>query len=131
MDTDYYFHILSVISVVYNSFLCKENPFFIFFYFNQWSFNKNQVILILIKINDLNPVDLNRPTPLVRSRHLSSTQLLWWCVTYYNIIQLTLKCHLCRWSWWALTSLWNKMKDHNQNTIIWIIKDDISYISIP
>ena len=30
MDRDYYLYFLSVISVVYNGFLCKENPFFFF-----------------------------------------------------------------------------------------------------
>ena len=58
MDIDYYFYILSVFSVVYNNILCKQN---IFFYFNKW-FKKNQVILIVIKIGDLNQADLNRPT---------------------------------------------------------------------
>ena len=62
MDGDYYFYILSVISVVYNSFLCKENPFFFFLILISDFLKKNQVILILIKISDLNQADLNRPT---------------------------------------------------------------------
>ena len=36
--------------------------FFFLFDFNQWFFYKNQVILIVIKIGDLNHADLNRPT---------------------------------------------------------------------
>ena len=32
------------------------------FDFNQWFFYKNQLILIVIKISDLNHADLNRPT---------------------------------------------------------------------
>ena len=62
MDRDYYFYILSVISLVYNSFLCPENPFFFLFDLNQCFFYKNQVILITIKISDLNDADLNQPT---------------------------------------------------------------------
>ena len=62
MDKDYYFYILSVISVVYISFLCKENPFIFFLILITDFFNKNQVILIVIKICDLNQADLNQPT---------------------------------------------------------------------
>ena len=69
MDKDYYFYILPVISVVYDSFLSKEIPFLFLLDFNQWFFfYKNQVILIMIKISDLNQADLNRPTLLVVRR---------------------------------------------------------------
>ena len=62
MDKDYYLYILSVISVVHNSFFCKENPFFFFLILISDFLNKNQVILIVIKISDLNQADLNQPT---------------------------------------------------------------------
>ena len=60
MDKNYYFYILSVISVVYNSFLCKENYYFFFMILISDFFYKNQVILIVIKFSDLNQADLNR-----------------------------------------------------------------------
>ena len=62
MDKDYYFYTQCVIAVVYNSFLCKENPFIFFLILISDFFNKNQVILIVIKISDLNQADLNRST---------------------------------------------------------------------
>ena len=61
MDKDYYFYILSVISVLYNSFLCKETPFIVFLILI-WFFKKNHVLLIVIKSYDLNQADLNQPT---------------------------------------------------------------------
>ena len=51
-----------MISGVYISFLFKENPFFFFLILISDFFYKNQVISIVIKISDLNPADLNRPT---------------------------------------------------------------------
>ena len=62
MDRDYYLYILSVISVVYNSFFSKENPFFFILILISDFFYKNQVILIVTKISDLSQADLNRPT---------------------------------------------------------------------
>ena len=52
---------MSVISVVYNSFICKESPFFFFLILISDFFYKYQVILIMIKISELNQADLNRP----------------------------------------------------------------------
>ena len=63
MDRCYYFYILLVISEVYDSFFfCKENLFFFFLILISDFFYKDQVILIVIKICDLNRADLNRPT---------------------------------------------------------------------
>ena len=94
MDRDYYFYILSVIPVVYNSFLCKENPFFPFD-FNQWFLNKNQVILIVIKITDLNQADLNQPTlplgPIVNVSCKNRSKIFHWnrMLNYYSWYKLT------------------------------------------
>ena len=58
-----------MISVVYISFLCKENPFIFFLILICDFLNKNQVILTMIIISDLNQADLNWPT-LIDNKHL-------------------------------------------------------------
>ena len=78
MNRDEYQYSLSVISEVYNNSICKENPSFFMFDLNQWFFYKNQAILIMIKISDLNQGDLNRPTLVMGPDFSVSFWLLAW-----------------------------------------------------